>query len=247
MATSNYDPFTHRKAIPPFPTIFGGQPGKASGVKPVQPGWEMPFQHVTQPSGKAPAVPDFPAEADGQEAWGGTPIPEFPSAANGWQQLVSGSPLAAPEQPAEVDDMTRARGIIGELDDLWKSLGGTEEETGAAHTEYPIGPAMSDEPHTDEPIGPTTEDRSWMFEQKEGWDRPKTGGGNYTPAPVVFQNSPSGGFGNTALDKRQRQGPAASTVRYYDRALARANAGNRNDQRRINRLDQRINARPTNG
>lgn len=158
-------------------------------------------------------------------------------------------PVVAPPTPEfravpGFDDHQFAAQAMDDFDSIQASLDGV---TPPAQQQPDPEPYVNVNPAYQTPIGERPRDRSWMFEQRPGWDTATTGSRNYKPAPVTFNNTNSSNWGTTALDKRPgNNGPAASTVRFYQRALDRAQAGSRSDVRRVNRLPLRINTRPTN-
>lgn len=244
-----YDPFTHRKKIPNFPSVFGGSVGTS--------GWQQTSQDdatnignkYRTPGARAGsvsfpnAIPPMPDAANETDAalTGQIPIPEVSPA--GSPQLQTDS-LGQDLTPDNIDDTSHAGNLISQLDEIQKSIdsigqpadnqgGQVMDDTSASHMT---------------PVDSRPADRSWMFQPKDGWDGPRTGSGNYAPAPVQFNDTNSDEWGNTGMDQRpQNNGPAPSTQRYYERALNRAESGNRSDARRVRRLDLRINGRPTNG
>lgn len=258
MAASNYDPFSMRKKkTPDFPSVFGGRPGRkpigfdseATGqVGATNIGNFYRTPGTPQSNDAFGVVPDFPADAMGAQGPIGVAaaIPEFPNAQGGWQKgtpipPVDGAP-AVDKDGDGIPDAQFASDIIGQMDQLLKSIDSPGSQSGASEQE----PQAGSDPAETNPAD-AQRDRSWMFQPRDGWDGPKRGGGNYTPAPVTFKETQSSDWG-TALDRRpERSGPAASTVRYYERAQARAEGGGKADRERINRLRLRINGRPTNG
>lgn len=239
-----YDPFTHRKKIPPFPSVFGGTVG-FQGPKNSVPGgdYKTPFGPVSKKEGTGglmaqyESLPEFPQT--GAQGPAGDALPDVPiPGMGGLSPLVPA--LSPPGTDSHLDDTTHASNLISELDDIWKSISGTAETQWDKHEKSYTqpGPSMDYlDPSKMSPIGARPRDRSWMFQPIGS-----------SPAPVTFNKTDSDQWGTTMLDKRpQSSGPAASSVRYYERAMERAQGGNKTDANRIRRLDQRINARPTDG
>ncbi len=250
-----YDPFTHRKKIPPFPSIYAPSDTKAAtaqmprivppGVKPVGSGWETPTskdvgaiedKYATpgiRLTGQLPPIPDLASPMQ-------TAIPEIPTTAP-----IPPAPTSFGLQQDDTDDAGFAGGIMSEFDTLFKSvmaIGEPQGESDRAPGAYtPEGRYMGPPPKTAPmPNIMTDESGKELSPMSPITSRPS--GSWNTP----FNKTGTADWG-TSLDERpQSNGPAASSVRYYERAMARAQGGSRPDANRINRLDRRINARPTN-
>lgn len=237
-----YDPFSQRKKIPDFPSVFSVN-GWTGAEKPVAPRtYQTPYGQVGS-SSEVASPPPLPPDSTAMQ---NQPVPPMPDAGAPDNPEVPLSPLDAggqdgqqqPQQPDMHPDISHANDIIGQFDDIARMI----DSIGQPQDAVPSGDVDHPYPHT-ESIGPGTPDRSWMF-------RGSAGMGSNTPAPVTFNHTASGDWGTGAVQFNDTQSDdwgsttqgatyqprAASTQRFYDRAELR---GSRADQQRLRHLNLR--------